>query len=100
MSTLIFMISIEIFMIYREPLNLSEFIESRNYYLHYLNTDSEDSLYSIIDRSSSQQQKKRTQSQNFSFILPYNESQNIQYSLLTDNRNFKDSSILVIQDPS
>ena len=87
-------------MIYREPLNLSEFIESRNYYLHYLNIDSEDSLYSIIDRSSSQQQKKRIQSQNFSFILPYNESQNIQYSLLTDNRNLKDSSILAIQDPS
>lgn len=100
LSTLVFMMSIEIFMIYRKPLNLSEFIESRNYYLHYLNTDSEDSLYSIIDRSTSQQQKKRTQSQNFSFILPYNESQNIQYSLLTDNRNFKDSSILVIQDPS
>jgi len=87
-------------MIYREPLNLSEFIESRNYYLHYLNSDSVDSLYSIIDRSSSQQQKKRTQSQNFSFILPYNEKQKIQYSLLNENKNSKDSSILVIQDPS
>ena len=87
-------------MIYREPLNLSEFIESRNYYLHYLNNDSVDSLYSIIDRSSSQQQKKRTQSQNFSFILPYNEKQKIQYSLLNENKNSKDSSILVIQDPS
>ena len=100
LSILIFMLSIEIFMIYRTPLDLNSFYQSRTYRLYYFSEKPDQNSYLLINRSSENQEKKRTKNQTFSFVLPYTANQKISYSLFKSSKNTTEKSILVIQDPS
>ena len=100
LSILIFMISIEIFMIYRTPLDLNSFYQSHTYHLYYFSEKPDQNSYLLINRSLGNQGKKRTKNQTFSFVLPYAADQKISYSLFKSSKNNNEKSTLVIQDPS
>lgn len=100
LSILIFMISIEIFMIYRTPLDLNSFYQSHTYHLYYFSEKPDQNSYLLINRSLDNQGKKRTKNQTFSFVLPYAAHQKISYSLFKSSKNNNEKSTLVIQDPS
>ena len=87
-------------MIYRTPLDLNSFYQSRTYRLYYFSEKADQSSYLLINRSSRNQEKKRTQNQTFTFVLPYAADQKISYSLFKSSKNTTKKSILVIQDPS